>query len=113
MLDLKFWLREQGLSIRELALQLEVPLKTAQDWVYRDVAPSTEYRERLVEFIKTECVHHWVIEVPNGPLSGGVCQRCGEERDFQNSAEPVGWVNAQGRKPGNATATQAQAPTSP
>ena len=31
-----------------------------------------------------ECVHHWVIETPNGPTSRGVCKKCGTQRDFQN-----------------------------
>lgn len=33
------------------------------------------------------CVHHWVIDPPNGPTSVGVCKNCGEEREFPN-AEP-------------------------
>jgi hypothetical protein len=28
--------------------------------------------------------HHWVIEEPSGPMSRGVCKRCGEEREFKN-----------------------------
>ena len=30
------------------------------------------------------CIHHWVIETPVGPMSQGVCKRCGEERQFKN-----------------------------
>ena len=84
-MNLRFWLSEQGLSVRELAVQMDAPLKTVQDWVYRGVTPSSENKDRLVEFIKAECTHHWVIDRPNGPLSEGVCQRCGEEREFFNS----------------------------
>ena len=91
MMDLKTWLREQELTVRELALQLEVPLKTAQDWVYRGVAPSAENRERLTDYISSRCAHHWVIAAPNGPTSEGVCQRCGEQRDFQNSLPHQPW----------------------
>ena len=86
-MNLRLWLSEQRLSVRELALELGVPLKTAQDWVYRGVVPSPENRQQLIEFIKTECAHHWVIEPPNGPVSEGLCQRCGERREFTNSAE--------------------------
>lgn len=32
-----------------------------------------------------QCRHYWVIEVANGPKSRGVCQYCGESRDFLNS----------------------------
>ena len=88
MMNLRFWLRQQGFSARELALQLEVPLKTVEDWVYRGVSPSPENRERLNEFVNEECAHHWLIERPQGPLSEGVCQHCGEKREFKNSAEP-------------------------
>ena len=88
MMNLKFWLHQQGFSARELALQLEVPLKTVEDWVYRGVLPSPENRERLSEFVTEECAHHWLIERPQGPLSEGVCQHCGEKREFKNSAEP-------------------------
>ncbi len=89
MMDLKSWLQEQGLTVRELALELEVPLKTAQDWVYRGVDPSAGNRGRLTDYVSSRCAHHWVIAAPNGPTSEGVCQRCGEKREFANSAEPT------------------------
>lgn len=31
--------------------------------------------------------HHFDVEVPNGPISRGVCRNCGESRDFANSAD--------------------------
>ena len=34
---------------------------------------------------ETECVHHWVIEPANGPVSEGRCKRCKVTRDFENS----------------------------
>ena len=48
MMDLKTWLEDQGLTVRELAQELDVLLKTAQDWVYRGKAPSPENQDRLV-----------------------------------------------------------------
>ncbi len=33
----------------------------------------------------TQCQHYWVIETADGPISNGVCQACGETREFQNS----------------------------
>ena len=30
------------------------------------------------------CVHHWIIDPPDGPVSTGMCQKCGEKRQFQN-----------------------------
>ena len=31
------------------------------------------------------CVHHWIIEPPNGPTSKGRCKRCGEKKSFANT----------------------------
>ena len=87
MNDLTSWLREQELTVRALALEVEVPLKTAQDWVYRGVAPSADNQDRLSDYIFSHCAHHWVIAAPNGPTSEGVCQRCGHQREFVNSVE--------------------------
>ena len=33
------------------------------------------------------CRHHWIIEMPNGPVSHGLCKNCGIERDFYNNPE--------------------------
>ncbi len=38
-----------------------------------------------------ECRHHWLIESPQGALSSGRCKRCGEEREFRNSANDYIW----------------------
>ncbi len=39
------------------------------------------------------CQHHWIIEPSAGPTSNGVCQRCGAEKEFQNSPDvpSAGW----------------------
>lgn len=37
------------------------------------------------------CVHHWVIESPNGRESTGLCKRCGARKSFTNSTEQVMW----------------------
>ncbi len=87
MLELKPWLAVNELTVRDFALGLDVPLKTAQDWVYRGGVPSAENQEKLTEYLHEHCAHHWVIAVPNGPVSEGVCQRCGHVRQFNNSAE--------------------------
>jgi len=36
---------------------------------------------------KDQCSHYWIIETANGPKSRGVCQYCGESRDFLNSIQ--------------------------
>jgi hypothetical protein len=37
------------------------------------------------------CRHHWVIDTPNGAVSGGHCKRCGESKAFRNSSEDLMW----------------------
>jgi hypothetical protein len=37
------------------------------------------------------CVHHWVIDPPNGAVSQGRCKACGEEKEFRNSFEYSSW----------------------
>lgn len=91
MPELKPWLSVQGLTVRDFALGLDVPLKTAEEWVYRGVVPSTENQVKLTEYVHAHCAHHWVIAVPDGPFSEGVCQRCGHFRQFQNSAPEIRW----------------------
>ena len=39
----------------------------------------------------SKCVHHWIIETPNGRESRGVCKRCGRKGRFANSTENVMW----------------------
>jgi hypothetical protein len=38
-----------------------------------------------------KCIHHWIIETPNGRESSGACKRCGLKRAFANSTENVMW----------------------
>lgn len=38
-----------------------------------------------------KCVHHWIIDSPNGRQSAGLCKRCGKKRSFANSNEAVMW----------------------
>ncbi len=87
-MNLRLQLQLQGLSERQLAIELEVPLKTVQDWVYRGVVPSPANQAKLDEVVP--CPHHWIIETPDGPVSTGRCRLCGEEREFRNSIET--WV---------------------
>ena len=87
MIDLRFWLREQGLSVRELAEELGLPVKTVEDWVYRGAMPSPANRVSLEDFVRLMCTHHWVIDAPSAPVSHGVCKLCDQVRGFENSIE--------------------------
>ena len=48
-----------------------------------------------------QCAHHWIIETPDGPISKGKCQLCGEEREFNNSTDFQGtaWTSQTRRYP--------------
>jgi|TARA_B100001146_G_scaffold173349_1_gene154358 hypothetical protein len=37
------------------------------------------------------CQHYWVIQPATGPLSKGVCETCGESKEFQNYIEASTW----------------------
>ena len=100
MMNLKLWLRQQDMSVRELAAELEVPLKTVQDWVYRGVAPSPVNQEKLAGLMK--CTHHWDIDTANGPASRGVCKLCQVVRWFDNSIERSVWKIQPANQPSNA-----------
>ncbi len=95
MMNLKLRLHQRGMSVRELSAELEVPLKTVQDWVYRGVAPSPSNHRKLDAFMP--CKHHWEIDRPNGPLSRGVCKLCQEVREFENSINENKWMPAKPR----------------
>ena len=35
------------------------------------------------------CHHHWLIEVPDGPVSRGKCRLCGGTQEFKNVIESI------------------------
>jgi hypothetical protein len=55
----------------------------------RPVQPEAESAE-------ITCQHHWVIETPRGSMSQGRCKRCGEQREFRNSAHDHLWEDDSG-----------------
>jgi hypothetical protein len=40
------------------------------------------------------CAHYWQIQSPDGSTSGGICKRCGERREFFNSAQALAEARA-------------------
>ena len=50
---------------------------------------TSEARERTAT--SATCVHHWLIEAPNGRESSGRCKRCGISKAFNNSTEAMMW----------------------
>ena len=60
------------------------------------MSPSSSAKKKAVVTEQTEavtegCVHHWVIDPPNGAVSKGRCKACGEEKEFRNSFEYSSW----------------------
>ena len=43
------------------------------------------------------CCHQWLISKAAGPTSEGICQLCGETKDFKNSITANHWKPGQGR----------------
>lgn len=61
--------------------------------------PTIEEERPVEATIGTEvptCQHHWLIETPRGATSHGRCKRCGEEREFRNSATDHLWEDESG-----------------
>jgi hypothetical protein len=61
-----------------------------------NAAVKEKNKKEEAEVQASGCQHHWSIETPAGSLSKGRCRRCGEERDFRNSAETYMWEKDSG-----------------
>ena len=59
-------------------------------------APAIEDNHTEVDATVVTCQHHWVIDTPRGSTSAGRCKRCGEEREFRNSATDHLWEDESG-----------------
>lgn len=54
------------------------------------ITPETTEENNDEEVVST-CRHHWVIQPADGPVSNGLCQVCGEIREFKNYVESATW----------------------
>ena len=54
------------------------------------IAPETTEENNAKQAVFT-CRHHWVIQPADGPVSNGLCQVCGETREFKNYVESATW----------------------
>ncbi|MCH7837770.1 MAG: hypothetical protein IIC26_04605 [Chloroflexi bacterium] len=43
---------------------------------------------------KARCVHHWILNQPNGSMSRGVCKRCNKRRSFPTVTSRAYWLRA-------------------
>ena len=41
------------------------------------------------------CIHYWMVEPPNGPVSKGICKLCGTEKEYYNSPA---WMREDGNQ---------------
>ena len=41
------------------------------------------------EVNQNDCVHYWIIEYPEGPVSTGRCKYCGKVKHFYNSLDSL------------------------
>jgi len=93
------------------AFREEVLAKQGGEAVFIDVRSPEEYRGELLapphlpqeqahtsvvalrrSVLETPtCLHHWLIEAPQGPTSKGHCKKCGTEREFLNSLSDDLW----------------------
>jgi len=54
------------------------------EFVSLPVATEEQGDIKKVQPLSPPCVHHWIIEPANGPVSKGVCVTCDEIKDFKN-----------------------------
>ena len=54
-----------------------------------------------------QCRHYWVIQPATGPMSQGICQSCGEVKEFKNYVEAATWGDS--RTAGHSDAEGAEA----
>jgi RNA recognition motif-containing protein len=65
--------REPGQSSTRRGPRAPTPTASASEAVIPDTSPGCPHG-----------AHHWSIERPDGPTSGGVCKWCNARRDFTN-----------------------------
>jgi len=72
---------------------------------------SAPAEETTAEVTEGGCVHHWVIDPPNGAVSQGSCKTCGEKKEFRNSFEYSSWYG--NKSPGPKGGPKSAAETKP
>jgi len=60
------------------------------------MAPHAVQTQQPPSGATAECQHRWLIDTPNGPRVRGRCRRCGSERTYETTPEPLPWGNAFG-----------------
>ncbi|MBM3133343.1 MAG: hypothetical protein FJZ95_09990 [Chloroflexi bacterium] len=47
--------------------------------------------ERTESHPEVACIHHWLIDPPDGPTSKGTCKKCGATKHFVNHIGFSNW----------------------
>ena len=47
----------------------------------------TETKMTETKMIETNCIHHWMLPIPDGKFSLGTCKICGTTKEFSNSTQ--------------------------
>lgn len=79
---------QADVAILDLEEPQEMPTLPAESQViaFSD-NPNVDSDSVESEVIHAKCVHHWIIEEPNGKMSEGQCIDCGGKKQFLNSQE--------------------------
>ena len=67
----------------------------------KNTAGATASENPSADVADESCVHHWVIDPPNGAVSQGHCKACGETKEFRNSFEYSSWYGNKAPGPKN------------
>ena len=54
---------------------------------YKGFIRSAMLKQKTIEKKESkepQCVHYWIIDFPDGPVSSGKCKRCGMVKNFYN-----------------------------
>ena len=67
----------------------------------KKTAGATAGENPSADVANESCVHHCVIDPPNGAVSQGHCKACGETKEFRNSFEYSSWYGNKAPGPKN------------
>jgi hypothetical protein len=77
--------RKPSAIIEEISF--ENPISKAIDFETLNINTAQNLEIDLSQNNEAPHAHHWIIETPNGPISHGCCEECGQNRDFKNFLE--------------------------
>jgi hypothetical protein len=60
-------------------------------------------KEAQLKAKEKQCVHHWIIDCADGPVSVGKCKHCGMVKEFHNNLEEAIHTDKQSLNEGHDT----------